>query len=239
MDIILLERVAKLGQLGDVVRVKDGFARNFLLPQGKALRANKANLERFESNRAELIKTNDTKRGEAELLKETLDGTSWVLIRQASESFQLYGSVTARDVANAISEDGTPITRQQVKLDATIKALGVYPVAIALHPEVEATVAVNVARSEDEAELQAAAPAGPREAEPSVPAVEEAAPELAELMEEAAAAEAAEVVGAEAEPVEATEASAGAAAEPTAKAEDAGIGEADTDEAEEAEAKTE
>lgn len=195
MDVILLERVGKLGQLGDVVAVKDGYARNFLLPQGKALRATKGNLERFEDDRAELIRANDDKRADAEAAAQHLAGTSWVLIRQASESFQLYGSVTARDIAKLIDESGTPVTRQQVRLDAAIKALGVYPVAIALHPEVEVEVTVNVARSEEEAQLQAARPAGPREAEGTPSATpEEQAPEIEELFEESAVTEVAEAV---------------------------------------------
>ena len=195
MDVILLERIGKLGQLGDVVAVKAGYARNFLLPQGKALRATKGNLERFEDNRAELFRTNDDKRADAEMAAQGLAGTSWVLIRQASESFHLYGSVSARDIAKEISEGGTPVTRQQVKLDATIKSLGVYPVAVALHPEVEVEVTVNVARSDEEAQLQAARPAGPRETDGAQGAVpEEQAPDIDELFEESAATEVAEVV---------------------------------------------
>jgi large subunit ribosomal protein L9 len=195
MDVILLERIGKLGQLGDVVVVKDGYARNFLLPQGKALRATKGNLERFEDNRAELIRTNDDKRGDAEAAAQGLAGTSWVLIRQASESFHLYGSVSARDIAKEISEGGTPVTRQQVRLDETIKSLGVYPVTIALHPEVEIEVTVNVARSDEEAQLQAARPAGPRETDGAQGAApEEQAPEIEELFEESAVTEVAEAV---------------------------------------------
>jgi large subunit ribosomal protein L9 len=199
MDIILLERIGKLGQLGDVVAVKDGYARNFLLPQGKALRATKGNLERFETGHADLIRVNDEKRGGAEAASEGLRGTSWVLIRQASESFQLYGSVSARDIANAITESGVPVTRQQVRLDATIKALGVYPVTIALHPEVEVDVTVNVARSEEEAEIQSAQPTGPRQADDVQRATpEEAAPDIEALVEETAAAEMAETIDADA-----------------------------------------
>ena len=195
MDVILLERIGKLGQLGDVVAVKDGYARNFLLPQGKALRATKGNLERFEGDRAELIRANDDKRADAEAAAQSLAGTSWVLIRQASESFQLYGSVTARDIAKLIGESGTPVTRQQVRLDTTIKALGVYPVAIALHPEVEIELTVNVARSDEEALLQAARPAGPRETEGAQNAApEEQAPQIEELFEESAVTEVAEAV---------------------------------------------
>ena len=205
-----------------MVTVKDGYARNFLLPQGKALRATKGNLERFEGNRADLIRVNDGKRGEAEAAAQGLAGTSWVLIRQASESFQLYGSVTARDIATVIGKSGTPVTRQQVRLETTIKALGVYPVAIALHPEVEIEVTVNVARSEEEAGLQAAQPAGPREvdgARNSAP--EEQAPDIEELVEETVAIDVAEAIEAEAaeESVEEPDADASPDAEPEAAAE--------------------
>lgn len=200
MDVILLEGIGKLGQLGDVVAVKDGYARNFLLPQGKALRASKGNLERFEGDRAELIRANDDKRADAEAAAQGLAGTSWVLLRQASENFQLYGSVSARDIAKLIGESGTPVTRQQIRLDTTIKSLGVYPVAIALHPEVEIEVTVNVARSDEEAQLQAAPPAGPRETEGAQSAApEERAPEIEELFEEGAVTEVAEAVEATAE----------------------------------------
>ena len=200
MDVILLERIGKLGQLGDVVVVKDGYARNFLLPQGKALRASKGNLKRFEGDRAGLIRANDDKRADAEAGAQGLAGTSWVLIRQASEGLQLYGSVSARDIAKLISESGTPVTRQQVRLDATIKSLGAYPVAIALHPEVEIEVTVNVARSNEEAQLQAARPAGPRGTEGAQSAApEEQAPEIDELFEESTLTEVAEAVEAAAE----------------------------------------
>ena len=200
MDVILLERIGKLGQLGDVVAVKDGYARNFLLPKGKALRASKGNLERFEGDRAELIRANDDKRADAEAAAQGLAGTSWVLLRRASENFQLYGSVSARDIAKLIGESGTPVTRQQIRLDTTIKSLGVYPVAIALHPEVEIEVTVNVARSDEEAQLQAARPAVPRETEGAQSAApEERAPEIEELFEEGAVTEVAEAVEATAE----------------------------------------
>jgi large subunit ribosomal protein L9 len=155
MDVILLERVEKLGSLGDVVRVKPGYARNFLLPQGKALRATQENKTRFETERARRETANAERRAEAETAATTTSGASCVVIRQASESLQLYGSVTARDIAQALSEGGTAVDRRQVILDHPIKALGVHKVRIALHPEVIIVVTVNVARSAEEAEVQA------------------------------------------------------------------------------------
>src|SRR5690348_8345334 len=140
MEVILLERVAKLGQMGDTVRVKDGFARNFLLPKGKALRATKGNKERFEGMRQDLEAQNLENRGEAQKIGDKLDGKSFVALRQASESGQLYGSVSARDIADLITEGGFSISRSQVELHAPIKAIGQHKVAIALHPEVEVTV---------------------------------------------------------------------------------------------------
>lgn len=155
MDVILLERVENLGQMGEIVIVKNGYARNYLLPQGKALRATKANRDRFERERTALETVNAEKRTEAETLARKIDGTSWTVIRQASDALQLYGSVTARDIAQLLSEGGTAVARQQVQLDATIKGLGIYPVKIRLHPEVVAEIKVNVARSQEEAQLQA------------------------------------------------------------------------------------
>jgi large subunit ribosomal protein L9 len=155
MDVILLERVEKLGSLGDVVRVKPGYARNFLLPQGKALRATHENKTRFEAERARREAANAERRAEAETAATATSGASCVVIRQASESLQLYGSVTARDIAQALSEGGTAIDRHQVILDRPIKALGIHKVRIALHPEVIVDVTVNVARSPEEAEIQA------------------------------------------------------------------------------------
>lgn len=152
MEVILLERVAKLGQMGDTVRVKDGFARNFLLPKGKALRATKGNKERFEGMRQDLEAQNLENRGEAQKIGDKLDGKSFVALRQASESGQLYGSVSARDIADLITEGGFSISRSQVELHAPIKAIGQHKVAIALHPEVEVTVTLNVARNAEEAE---------------------------------------------------------------------------------------
>jgi large subunit ribosomal protein L9 len=152
MEVILLERVGKLGQMGDVVRVKDGFARNFLLPRGKALRATADNKARFEGMKAELEVRNLELKGEAGKLAGQLDGKSYVVIRQASESGQLFGSVTTRDIANLIMSDGAEITRTQVALNAPIKAIGQYKVPLALHPEIEVAITVTVARSQEEAE---------------------------------------------------------------------------------------
>jgi len=155
MDVILLERVAKLGQMGEVVSVKEGYARNFLLPQGKALRANNANLARFEAQKAQLEATNLETRKEAESLGEKLDGQTFVVIRSASDSGSLYGSVTPRDVADVASEGGFTVDRKQVVLGATIKELGIHAVHVVLHPEVTVQVNLNVARTIEEAELQA------------------------------------------------------------------------------------
>jgi large subunit ribosomal protein L9 len=152
MEVILLERVAKLGQMGETVRVKDGFARNFLLPKGKALRATKANKERFEGMRNDLEAQNLEHRGEAQQVADKLNGKSFVAIRQASEGGQLYGSVSARDIADLVTAGGFSIARSQVELHAPIKAIGQHKVSIALHPEVEVTVTLNVARNAEEAE---------------------------------------------------------------------------------------
>jgi large subunit ribosomal protein L9 len=155
MQVVLLERIARLGQMGDVVKVKDGYARNFLLPQGKALRATKENLTRFEAERAQLEARNLEAKTEAEAVNQKLDKQSFVVIRQAGDTGQLYGSVATRDVAEAVTAGGFAIDRGQVRLDRPIKVLGLHPVKIALHPEVAATVMLNVARSTDEAERQA------------------------------------------------------------------------------------
>lgn len=154
MEVILLERVEKLGQIGDVVTVKNGFARNFLLPRGKALRSNAANLKVFEANKAKIVADNETKRGEAEKAAKTVDGTAVTLIRQASNTGQLYGSVAVRDIVETLEAEGKKVTRQQVVLDKPIKAIGVYEVKVSLHAEVSVIVKVNVARSPEEAELQ-------------------------------------------------------------------------------------
>ncbi len=155
MQVILLERIGRLGQMGDVVTVKDGFARNFLLPQGKALRATKANRERFEKERAQLEARNLEMKSEAEAVSGKLHGQSFIIIRQAGDSGQLYGSVSTRDVAAAVTEGGFSIERRQVLLDRPIKTLGLHEVRIGLHAEVEPHVTINVARSADEAARQA------------------------------------------------------------------------------------
>ena len=154
MEVILLERVEKLGKIGDVVTVKDGFARNFLLPRKKALRSNNANRAVFEANKARIVAENDTKRGEAEVASKDIDGKSVTLIRQASNTGQLYGSVAVRDIIDALEADTVRLTRTQVVLNRPIKAIGVHEVRVQLHPEVSITVKVNVARSPEEAELQ-------------------------------------------------------------------------------------
>jgi large subunit ribosomal protein L9 len=155
MKVILLERVEKLGTLGDVVKVKDGFARNYLLPRAKALRANAQSLKAFEAQRAELEVRNTKAREAAADAGEKLDGTSYIMIRQAGESGQLYGSVSGRDVAEAVNAGGGKIDRASVVLDKPIKTLGVHPVKVRLHAEVLVTVNINIARSQDEAERQA------------------------------------------------------------------------------------
>ena len=153
MEVILLERVGRLGHMGDVVRVKDGFARNFLLPKGKALRATKENKAKYEGMKAELETRNVAMRGDAQKVGTGLDGKSFVVLRQASEVGQLYGSVSGRDLAALLNEAGfTSVTRGQVALNAPIKTIGLHKVPIALHPEVEVTITINVARSADEAE---------------------------------------------------------------------------------------
>jgi len=154
MDVILLERVEKLGAIGDVVTVKPGFARNFLLPRGKALRANDANRKVFEANRARIESDNAARRSTAEGEAKNVDGKSVQLIRQASNTGQLYGSVSARDILDALEAQGIKLSKSQIVLDRAIKAIGVHEVRAALHPEVTATVRVNVARSPEEAELQ-------------------------------------------------------------------------------------
>jgi large subunit ribosomal protein L9 len=154
MQVILLERVEKLGQMGDEVRVKDGFARNFLLPKKKALRANKTNREYFLGQKAQLEARNLEQKKEAEAVGKKLDGKTFTLIRQAGDRGQLYGSVSPRDIANAISEGGVTVSRTQVPLDTAIKAIGLVKVNVVLHPEVRVGVTINVARSEDEAERQ-------------------------------------------------------------------------------------
>jgi large subunit ribosomal protein L9 len=155
MQVVLLERVEKLGQMGDVVKVKDGFARNYLLPKKKALRATKANLEYFETQRAQLETRNLEQAKEAKTVGDKLDGKTFVLLRQASDRGALYGSVSPRDIAQAITDGGFTVARGQIPLDHAIKALGLHPVTVVLHPEVRVHVTINVARTEDEAERQA------------------------------------------------------------------------------------
>jgi large subunit ribosomal protein L9 len=155
MEVILLQRIGRLGQMGDVVRVRDGYARNFLLPQGKALRATSENRTRFESMKTELEARNLAQRGEAEKVAVKLDGRSFVVVRQAAEGGQLYGSVSTRDIAAILREAGFLVDRGQVELNAPIKTIGLHGVPVALHPEVGAKITINVARNADEAERQA------------------------------------------------------------------------------------
>lgn len=155
MEVILLQRIAKLGQMGDVVRVRNGYARNFLLPQGKALRATEASRKRFERDKAQLEARNLEARSEAQAVADKLGGQSFVVLRQAGETGQLYGSVSTRDIADVATAGGFTVERSQVRLDRAIKSIGLHEVIISLHPEVEVTVTVNVARSADEAERQA------------------------------------------------------------------------------------
>ena len=155
MEVILLERVAKLGHMGDRVRVKDGFARNFLLPRGKALRATEANAKKFEVQRESLEARNEERKQDADAIAETLNGENFTMIRQAGETGQLYGSVATRDIAEIINARGYKLTRDQIDLKTPIKALGLHKVPLLLHPEVQSSVVVNVARSPEEAERQA------------------------------------------------------------------------------------
>ena len=154
MQVILLERIGRLGQMGDVVKVRDGYARNFLLPQGKAMRATKDNMSEFEGRRVQLETRNLELKGEAEKISEQLDGKVFVAIRQAGDTGQLYGSVSTRDMAEEITNGGFSIDRRQIILDKPIKTLGLHDIKVQLHPEVEVKVTLNVARSEDEAERQ-------------------------------------------------------------------------------------
>ena len=193
MQVILLERVAKLGQMGDVVSVKPGYARNFLLPQKKALWASKANIDQFEANKAQLEARNLETKTEAEDMAGRLDGQQFIVIRSASDGGSLYGSVSTRDAAEAATEAGFSVDRKQVILTAPIKELGLHKLLVSLHPEVEATIVLNVARSAEEAELQASGVSIQDRA-----AEEEAQAELeiAELFDEIGAAELDELDGA-------------------------------------------
>jgi len=155
MDVILLERIGRLGQMGETVKVKDGYARNFLLPQGKALRANEANKKKFEGQRAQLEAQNLERKNEAEAVATKLNGESFIVVRSAGETGQLYGSVSTRDIADIISANGFSLHRNQVELNHPIKTIGLHEVSISLHPEVQVQVTVNIARSTEEAERQA------------------------------------------------------------------------------------
>ena len=196
MEVILLERVEKLGAIGDVVTVKNGFARNYLLPNKKALRANESNRKLFEAQRAQIEADNETRRTEAEKAAKGVDGKTVQLIRQASNTGQLYGSVSARDIVEALDGQGAKVTKSQVVLDRPIKNIGVHEVKVALHPEVAVTVKVNVARSPEEADLQA-----------------QGVDVLAQMFEDQAAPLVAEELAAEAEVEAQVEADAGVAAE--------------------------
>jgi large subunit ribosomal protein L9 len=155
MEVILLERVAKLGQIGDTVKVRDGFARNFLLPNGKALRATEANKKKFEGMKAQIEAQNLERKNEADAVAKKLDGKGVILVRQAGETGQLYGSVSTRDIADALTKDGFTVERRQIVLNSPIKVIGLHTLPVALHPEVEVKITVNVARTPDEAERQA------------------------------------------------------------------------------------
>ncbi len=155
MEVILLERVAKLGQIGDTVKVKSGFARNFLLPNGKALRATEANKKKFEGMKAQIEAQNLERKNEAEAVAKKLEGKSVILVRQAGETGQLYGSVSTRDIADALTKDGFTVERRQIVLNSPIKLIGLHALPVQLHPEVEVKITVNVARTPDEAERQA------------------------------------------------------------------------------------
>ncbi len=192
MDVILLERVHNLGQIGDVVKVKPGYARNFLLPQRKALRATEANKAKFEAQRAQIEAMNLEKRSEAEKIRGKVDGIKVVLIRQAGETGQLFGSVNARDVADAVTAAGFTIDRRQVILDRPIKVLGLHPLRVALHPEVIVSITANVAKSAEEAEAQ-------EKAGGYVGRTEEAPADLDSMLAEADAAVAEEKPAEEAE----------------------------------------
>ncbi|MEM1233385.1 MAG: 50S ribosomal protein L9 [Pseudomonadota bacterium] len=185
MDIILLERVAKLGQMGEVVSVKEGYARNFLIPQGKALRANERNMAQFEAEKAQLEARNLETKAEAASLAEKLDGQQFVVIRSASDAGSLYGSVTPRDAAEAATAEGFSIDKKQIALTGPIKELGLHDLTVQLHPEVEATITLNVARSTEEAELQAS---GKSIQELAAEEEAEAEFEIAELFEDIGAA---------------------------------------------------
>lgn len=186
MQVILLQRVAKLGQMGEVVNVKDGYARNYLLPQGKALRANESNIKSFEAKKAQLEAQNLETKKEAQVVAEKLDGQAFIVIRSASDSGALYGSVTTRDAADTATAGGFTVSRAQIVLDRPIKDLGLHTVTVVLHPEVSAKITINVARSAEEAELQAS---GKSIQELAAEAEAAAEFEIAELFDEMGAAQ--------------------------------------------------
>lgn len=192
MQVILLERVAKLGQMGEVVKVKDGYARNFLLPQGKALRASDANIKSFETQKAQLEARNLDTKTEASAAAEKIDGQKFIIIRSASDAGALYGSVTPRDAAEVATEAGFSVDRKQIVLIAPIKVLGIHDVRVVLHPEVSATISLNVARSPQEAELQAS---GKSVRELAAEAEAAAEFEIAELFDQMGAAQDGEDLG--------------------------------------------
>jgi len=206
MDVILLERVAKLGQMGDVVSVKQGYARNFLLPQGKALRATEGNVKHFESQKAQLETQNLEAKGEAEAVAVKLDGQQFIVIRSASDTGSLYGSVSNRDAAEAATAGGFTVDKKQIVLDRPIKELGLHDVTVVLHPEVACKVAINVARSVEEAELQAT---GKSIQELAAEADAEAEFEIAELFEDMGAAAMDDLGDEDASPVDVPETEAG------------------------------
>jgi large subunit ribosomal protein L9 len=156
MEVILLERIARLGQMGDTVKVKDGFGRNYLLPQGKALRANEANKKKFEGQRAQLEARNLERKSDAAKVAESLEGKSFIVVRSAGETGQLYGSVSTRDIADLLVAEGFTVNRNQVDLNTPIKTIGLTDIVISLHPEVQVTISLNIARTNEEAERQAA-----------------------------------------------------------------------------------
>ena len=188
MQVILLQRIGRLGQMGDVVKVRDGYARNYLLPQGKALRANEANRKHFDSQRAQLEARNLEQKTEAEAVASKLNGQTFILVRQAAETGQLYGSVTPRDLAEAMTEAGFSVAKRQVALTQPIKTIGLHSIAIALHPDVSAAITANVARSADEAERQARGEdlaVAVEEVESTQPAADETDGEATDKSEEA------------------------------------------------------
>lgn len=193
MEVILLERIEKLGQMGDVVNVKPGYARNYLLPRKKALRASESSRAVFQEQRSQLEAENLKNRSEAERIAEDVNGRTIIIVRQASDSDQLYGSVTTRDIANGITESGVTVDRRQVILPNPIKTVGMHPVRIDLHPEVSSEIIANIARSEEEAKMQARGERVNRDGDVIDIAVEEAALEAEAVFEEGATPDAEEI----------------------------------------------